>query len=102
MTQFERILELVEKNGGKVTTRELAGRGLYHKAASRLGVEAIKKGYRFEFKAGSRWDEGVYELKERLYNAPKASGNNDLSPEPCLFEDSYAEEDLMKEYGGCQ
>lgn len=62
MTQFEGILSLVKANGGEVDCGTLSRFGYFHKAASRLGVEAVKKGYQFEYVPGETWDKAKYKL----------------------------------------
>jgi len=60
--QFDRILELLHKNGGTVSCAELARHGLYHKAASRCGAEARRKGYVIRLVQKETWDVSYYEL----------------------------------------
>jgi hypothetical protein len=62
MNQFNRCLALLKENGGQVTCGQLASRGLFHKAASRLGVEARRKGYQIAFIKGVTWDTCIYKL----------------------------------------
>lgn len=62
MSQFQRILQLIKANNGEIDCGTLAKFGAYHKASSRLGDEAERKGYKFEFIRGDTWDQARYRL----------------------------------------
>lgn len=106
MTQLERIIELMKKNGGEVTCRELAENYLYHKAASRLGVEARRKGYqivRRESHTESPMD-AVYTLLDSPQNSVRTHKKADFDMDSDLFAEVYDknQKEAFQEHGGCQ
>lgn len=49
-SQLQRVVEICRSKADRtVTCRELAAEYIYHKAASRLGVEAKAKGFEFKY-----------------------------------------------------
>ena len=104
MSQLTRCIDLMNRNGGEVTCGELARHGLYHKAASRLGLEALKKGYQIEFIKGEDWSKGKYRLIGSPQDSVKSNDNPCFSPFDNTIEELWPNlaKDPFAEFGGMQ